>query len=247
MKSLLREVCHKVNKSASKTLNDAGRKRYRTIRAPGNCPISRRKENVDANAHNLHERLVKHENLRFTDDHRGREPGYPPHRTGRALFAPPSGPDKALVWPRVADAGSVGSGEGVYVPGEVLLGASPKGTQLFALVYELLQAASWNGVVAAVDNSPLGRFVPVIVPPPAQGLLDPPQGARLRDGLRPTLNLPFLVCSQKCVMPRKSNVLPCFRRFALANRPNSMIFRVQFKWASLSPRSRRKRRASPRR
>ncbi len=48
MKSLLREVCHKVNKSASKTLNDAGRKRYRTIRAPGNCPISRRKENVDA-------------------------------------------------------------------------------------------------------------------------------------------------------------------------------------------------------
>ncbi len=100
----------------------------------------------------------------------------------------------------------MGSGEGVYVPGEVLLGASPKGTQLFALVYELLQAASWNGVVAAVDNSPLGRFVPVIVPPPAQGLLDPPQGARLRDG--PTLNLPFLVCSQKCVMPRKSNVLP---------------------------------------
>ncbi len=97
----------------------------------------------------------------------------------------------------------MGSGEGVYVPGEVLLGASPKGTQLFALVYELLQAASWNGVVAAVDNSPLGRFVPVIVPPPAQGLLDPPQGARLR----PTLNLPFLVCSQKCVMPRKSNVL----------------------------------------
>ncbi len=89
MKSLLREVCHKVNKSASKTLNDAGRKRYRTIRAPGNCPTSRRKENVDANAHNLHERLVKHENLRFTGDHRGREPGYPPHRTGRALFAPP--------------------------------------------------------------------------------------------------------------------------------------------------------------
>ncbi len=35
MKSLLREVCHKVNKSASKTLNDAGRKRYRTIRAQG--------------------------------------------------------------------------------------------------------------------------------------------------------------------------------------------------------------------
>ncbi len=81
--------CHKVNKSASKTLNDAGRKRYRTIRAPGNCPTSRRKENVDANAHNLHERLVKHENLRFIDNHRGREPGYPPHRTGRALFAPP--------------------------------------------------------------------------------------------------------------------------------------------------------------
>ncbi len=50
MKSLLREVCHKINKSASKTLNDAGRKRYRTIRAPRNCPTSRRrrKENVDA-------------------------------------------------------------------------------------------------------------------------------------------------------------------------------------------------------
>ncbi len=54
MKSLLREVCHKVNKSASKTLNEADRravrKRYRTSRAPGNCPISRRrrKENVDA-------------------------------------------------------------------------------------------------------------------------------------------------------------------------------------------------------
>ncbi len=54
MKSLLREVCHKVNKSASKTLNEADlravRKRYRTIRAPGNCPTSRRrrKENVDA-------------------------------------------------------------------------------------------------------------------------------------------------------------------------------------------------------
>ncbi len=50
MKSLLREVCHKVNKSASKTLNDVGRKRYRTIRAPGNCPTSRRKENVDASS-----------------------------------------------------------------------------------------------------------------------------------------------------------------------------------------------------
>ncbi len=44
MKSLLREVCHKVNKSASRTLNEAGR--YRTIRAPGNCPTSRRKENA---------------------------------------------------------------------------------------------------------------------------------------------------------------------------------------------------------
>ncbi len=175
----------------------------------------------------------------------------PPHRTGHALFASGSSPDdKALVWPRVADAGSVGGGKGVYVPGEVLLGASPKGTheQPFALVYEPLQGltASRDGVVAAVDNSPLGRFVPVVVPSHAQGPLDPPQGARLRDGLRPTLNLPFLVCSQKCVMPRKSNVLPCFRRFALANRPNSMIFRVQFKWASLSPRSRRKRCASPR-
>ncbi len=104
----------------------------------------------------------------------------------------------------------MGGGKGVYVPGEVLLGASPKGTQPFALVYEPLQGltASRDGVVAAVDNSPLGRFVPVVVPSHAQGPLDPPQGARLRDGLRPTLNLPFLVCSQKCVMPRKSNVLP---------------------------------------
>ncbi len=123
----------------------------------------------------------------------------------------PSSPDdKALAWPRVADAGSVGSDKGVQDPpiGAVLLEASPKGTQQFALVYELPQAASRNGVVAAVDNSPLGRLVPVVVPPHAQGLIDPPQGARLRDGLRPTLNLPFLVCSQKCVMPRKSNVLP---------------------------------------
>ncbi len=46
MKSLLREVCHKINKSASRTLNDAVRKRYRTIRAPRNCPTSRRKENA---------------------------------------------------------------------------------------------------------------------------------------------------------------------------------------------------------
>ncbi len=44
MKSLLRKVCHKINKSASKTLNDAGRKR--TIRAPRNCPTSRRKGNA---------------------------------------------------------------------------------------------------------------------------------------------------------------------------------------------------------
>ncbi len=48
MKSLLREVCHKVNKSASKTLNDAGRKRYRTIRAPRNCPTSRRRRKENA-------------------------------------------------------------------------------------------------------------------------------------------------------------------------------------------------------
>ncbi len=44
MKSLLREVCHKINKSASRTLNEAVR--YRTIRAPRNCPTSRRKENA---------------------------------------------------------------------------------------------------------------------------------------------------------------------------------------------------------
>ncbi len=68
MKSLLREVCHKVNKSASKTLNDRraqalphhqGAKELPDIPPP---PKGKR----IANAHNL--RLVKHENLRFTDD-----------------------------------------------------------------------------------------------------------------------------------------------------------------------------------
>ncbi len=70
MKSLLREVCHKINKSASKTLNDAGRKRYRTILTQGarELPDIPTKGKRIANAHNLHERLVKHENLRFTDD-----------------------------------------------------------------------------------------------------------------------------------------------------------------------------------
>ncbi len=72
MKSLLREVCHKVNKSASRTLNDAGRKRYRTILTQGARELPdippKGKRGRKSDAHNLHERLVKHENLRFTDD-----------------------------------------------------------------------------------------------------------------------------------------------------------------------------------
>ncbi len=78
MKSLLREVCHKINKSASKTLNEADRravhKRYRTIltqgakELPDISPPPKGKRGRKSDAHNLHERLVKHENLRFTDD-----------------------------------------------------------------------------------------------------------------------------------------------------------------------------------
>ncbi len=79
--------CHKVNKSASKN-PERGRAlpHHQGARELPDIPT---KGKHIANAHNLHERLVKHENLRFTDDHRGREPGYPPHITGRALFAPP--------------------------------------------------------------------------------------------------------------------------------------------------------------
>ncbi len=78
MKSLLREVCHKVNKSASKTLNEADRravhKRYRTILTQGakelpDIPTKGKRGRIaKSDAHNLHERLVKHENLRFIDD-----------------------------------------------------------------------------------------------------------------------------------------------------------------------------------
>ncbi len=78
MKSLLREICHKVNKSASKTLNEADlravRKRYRTILTQGARELPdippKGKRGRKSDAHNLHERLVKHEKsvLRFIDD-----------------------------------------------------------------------------------------------------------------------------------------------------------------------------------
>lgn len=93
------------------------------------------------------------------------------------------------VGPRVTDAdrGPVGSdqaGDGRPVRA-VLLGPATKGTQKqpFALVCEPQQPreASGHGVVVepAVDDpaQPLGRFVPMVVPPPAKRLLDPPQSA----------------------------------------------------------------------
>ena len=82
MKKLLREVCHRVNKSDTKTLSEAAcravRKRYRTILTQGGNelpvippkPKGRRGRIAKSDAHNLHERLVKHEEsvLRFTHD-----------------------------------------------------------------------------------------------------------------------------------------------------------------------------------
>ncbi len=70
MKSLLREVCHKVNKSASK---NPERRRAQALphhqgaRELPDIP-TKGKRGRKSDAHNLHERLVKHENLRFTDD-----------------------------------------------------------------------------------------------------------------------------------------------------------------------------------
>ena len=79
MKKLLREACHKVNRSDTKTLTAAERramrKRYRTILTQGGKelpeipprPKGRRGRIAKSDAHNLHERLVKHEEsvLRF--------------------------------------------------------------------------------------------------------------------------------------------------------------------------------------
>ncbi len=82
MKSLLREVCHRVNQSASKALNEtdrrAVRKRYRTLLTQGAKELpdipprtkGTRGRIAKSDAHNLHERLVKHETsvLRFMKD-----------------------------------------------------------------------------------------------------------------------------------------------------------------------------------
>ena len=82
MKKLLREACHKVNKSTTKTLSEAERlavrKRYRTILTQGGKelpeipprPKGKRGRIAKSDAHNLHERLVKHEEsvLRFMGD-----------------------------------------------------------------------------------------------------------------------------------------------------------------------------------
>ncbi len=82
MKKLLREACHKVNKSTTKTLGEAERlavrRRYRTILTQGGKelpeipprPKGKRGRIAKSDAHNLHERLVKHEEsvLRFMGD-----------------------------------------------------------------------------------------------------------------------------------------------------------------------------------
>lgn len=82
MKTLLREACHKVNQSDTKTLTEAERralrKRYRTILTQGARelpdipprPKGKRGRIAKSDAHNLHERLVKHEQsvLRFMAD-----------------------------------------------------------------------------------------------------------------------------------------------------------------------------------
>ncbi len=82
MKTLLREVCHRVNKSDTRTLSEAAcravRKRYRTILTQGATempdipprPKGKPGRIAKSDAHNLHERLAKHEEsvLRFTHD-----------------------------------------------------------------------------------------------------------------------------------------------------------------------------------
>ena len=79
MKKLLREACHRINRSTSKTLSETRRStvrsRYRTILSYGarelpyipTRPKGRRGPIAKSDAHNLHARLVKHEDsvLRF--------------------------------------------------------------------------------------------------------------------------------------------------------------------------------------
>ena len=82
MKRLLRKTCHRVNRSTTKTLTEAEcrsvRKQYRTILTQGRkerpkIPIRTKgtRERISkSDAHNLHERLAKHEEsvLRFIGD-----------------------------------------------------------------------------------------------------------------------------------------------------------------------------------
>ena len=80
MKKLLREACHRVNRSDTKTEAErrAVGKRYRTILTQGARelpdipprPKGKRGRIAKSDAHNLHRRLVKHEEsvLRFTGD-----------------------------------------------------------------------------------------------------------------------------------------------------------------------------------
>ena len=82
MKKLLREVCHRVRNSSTKDLTEAEcraiRKRYRTILTQGAKELpeipppkkGKRGRVAKSDAHNLHERLVKHEEdvLRFMRD-----------------------------------------------------------------------------------------------------------------------------------------------------------------------------------
>ena len=82
MKKLLQEACHKVNESAAKTLTEPECrriiKRYRTILTQGDKempkipprPKGKRGRIAKSDAHNLHERLQKHQEsvLRFMSD-----------------------------------------------------------------------------------------------------------------------------------------------------------------------------------
>ena len=82
MKKLLRETCHRVNQSATRTLTEPERRgivrRYRTILTQGGKelpeipprPKGKRGRIAKSDAHNLHERLARHEAsvLRFMSD-----------------------------------------------------------------------------------------------------------------------------------------------------------------------------------
>lgn len=82
MKTLLREVCHRVNKSATRTLTEPECRsiirRYRTILTQGGKelpdipprPKGQRGRIAKSDAHNLHERLARHREsvLRFVSD-----------------------------------------------------------------------------------------------------------------------------------------------------------------------------------